>query len=73
MLPLDPPPEHSLAGAAPDPWQDRSESAVTDRPGAWRKPRVGDRTWVSHRPSTGGPPRSFWLTYRAGKDTPAQE
>lgn len=67
MLPLP------LAGTTPQPRQDNDEQPATAGTGAWRPPRTGDRTWVSHRPSAGSPPRRYWLTYRTATDATGRE
>ena len=71
--PLPRAPEDPLATASPDLRQDAVEYANANTPGAWRLPRDGDRTWVSHRPSPGGPARSFWLTHRTAKTTDQEQ
>lgn len=69
---MDPLPNHRKPPSRKPP-QDDGETGGADGPRAWRKPRDGDRTWVSHRPSTEAPARSYWLTYRTADDTPETE
>lgn len=63
-----PPPKNPLETTPDD-----EEPGGADNPRAWRKPRDGDLTWVSHRPSTESPARRYWLTHRATDTTSGQD
>lgn len=69
MVPL---PRYPKSPSPEPPQADRGPRGA-DSPRGWRKPRDGDRTWVSYRASTESPARSYWLTYRTADDATEQE